>query len=151
MIPFFFGLIFGEFQGVRRVGASCNSVSFASTTITSLVFAGVKEDVFTKNAEMRLMCSEPKHDKIGVEAVNHMTLVGIMGRHGTLRSDEVHDFVFAFAGNRGIGDDDFHVPPRWIGREFVRTPILQTGSEHEHEGRAWCDGVGVPGFLDDLV
>ncbi|KAK4130897.1 hypothetical protein BT67DRAFT_205159 [Trichocladium antarcticum] len=111
--------------------------------------AVLEEDIFTENAEVGFVGGKAQHDQIGVQAIDDMTGVGVMLGRVALRADEVHNLVFALAGDGGIRNDDLHLGPRRVRVELVGAPVAQTGGEDLHERSAGGDGVGVKGLLDD--
>jgi hypothetical protein len=53
-------------------------MSFLATELTQTSLLFLKEDVFTKDTEMRLMGCKPQHDKIGIKTIDYMPSVGVM-------------------------------------------------------------------------
>nr|GFD53447.1 hypothetical protein [Tanacetum cinerariifolium] len=82
--PLLGGLLLGELLAVVWELTVVADVALAAAARAYLVLTGVEEDVFAEYTEAGLMGGKTQHDQVGVEAVDDVGRVGVMGGHGAL-------------------------------------------------------------------
>lgn len=78
-------------------------------------------------------------EKLTHQAINYMLSVRVVRRMDTLPPNEIHDFMFSFAGNTSIGNDDLQLQAR-PGYKHV-CELLQMCSRFSSRDRSF---VSVP-------